>query len=219
MRIRSTFVRRRLREVLHGGLGGAFGGALPALLLGTATACSNVGSLGSVLGSVLGAGAGQPNQVSGYIQGVDTRNRQIGIQQPNGQTVVVAYDNQTQVVYQNQRYPVTSLENGDEVTARIQPLQNGGYYTDVVQVDRSVSGPGTIQSGNVQLLEGTVRQVDQANGLFLLDATSGARLTVQLPRQLSRADLDRFRGLRPGDYTRFYGVYLGNSRAELRQFN
>ena len=192
-----------------------------ALLLAATSACSSAGSLGSILGSVLGGGAGggQANQVSGTIQGIDARNRQIGIRQSNGQTVAVSYDNQTQVVYQNQNYPVTSLENGDQVTARIQQLQNGGYYTDVVQVDRSVSGPSTTQSGNVQLLQGTVRQVDQANGLFLLDATNGVRVTVQLPPQVTRADLDRFRNLRTGDYTRLYGVYLSSSRVELRQFN
>jgi hypothetical protein len=191
------------------------------MLLLPAAACSSAGSLGNILGSVLGGGAGQGGQVSGYIQGVDTRNRQIGIQQSNGQTLVVAYDNQTQVVFNNQNYPVTALENGDQITARVQQLQNGGYYTDVVQVDRSVSGSGsgTIQSGNVQLLQGTVRQVDQANGLFLLDATNGARVTVQLSRQLTRNDLDRFRSLRAGDYTRLYGVYISNSRVELRQFN
>jgi hypothetical protein len=189
------------------------------LLLATAGACSSAGSLGNILGSVLGGGAGQSNQVSGYVQGVDTRNRQIGVQQQNGQTLVVAYDNQTQVLYQNQNYPVTSLENGDQVTLRIQPLQNGGYYTDVVQVDRSVTGPSSIQSGNVQLIQGTVRQVDQSNGLFLLDASNGSRVTVSLPQQLSRNDLNRFRNLRVGDYARLYGVYLNSSRVELRQFN
>lgn len=193
--------------------------ATTALLLASASACSSAGGLGSILGSVLGAGTGQGNQLSGYVQGVDTRNRQIGIQQSNGQTIAVSYDNNTQVIYNNQNYPVTSLENGDQVTLRIQQLQNGGYYTDVIQVDRSVSGPSTIQSGNVQLLEGYVRQVDQANGLFLLDASNGARITVQLPQQISRNDLDRFRNLRVGDYTRLYGVYLNNSRVELRQFN
>lgn len=192
-----------------------------ALALVFASACSSAGGLGSILGSVLGGGGGggQSNQVSGYIQGVDTRNQQIGIQTSNGQSIAVAYDNQTQVLYQNQRYSVTSLERGDQVTARIQQLQNGGYYTDVVQVDRSASGPSTIQSGNVQLLQGVVRQVDQQNGMFLLDASDGTRVTVQLPQQLSRNELDRFRSLRSGDYTRFYGVYLGNSRVELRQFN
>jgi hypothetical protein len=191
-----------------------------ALLLASASACSSAGGLGSILGSVLGAGTGTgSNQLSGYIQGVDTRNQRIGVQQSNGQTVAVQYDNNTQVLYNNQNYPVTSLENGDQVTLRIQQLQNGGYYTDVVQVDRSVSGPSTTQSGNVQLLQGTVRQIDQQNGLFLLDATNGSRVTVSLPQQISRNDLDRFRNLRVGDYTRLYGVYLNNSRVELRQFN
>ena len=194
--------------------------ATTALLLASASACSSAGGLGSILGSVLGAGTGTgSNQLSGYVQGVDTRNRQIGIQQSNGQTIAVSYDNNTQVLYNNQNYPVTSLENGDQVTLRIQQLQNGGYYTDAIQVDRSVSGPSTIQSGNVQLLEGYVRQVDQANGLFLLDASNGARITVQLPQQISRNDLDRFRNLRVGDYTRLYGVYVNSSRVELRQFN
>jgi hypothetical protein len=193
--------------------------ALAVLLLLPSAACTNAGSLGNILGSVLGGGAGQANQVSGYVRGIDTRNRQIGIQQSNGQTLAVAYDNQTQVLYNNQSYPVTSLENGDQITARIQQLQNGGYYTDVVQVDRSVSGPSTMQSGNVQLVQGTVRQVDQANGAFLLDSNNGGRVTVQLPRQLSRNDLDRFRTLRAGDYARFYGVYLTTTRVELRQFN
>jgi hypothetical protein len=193
--------------------------AAAALLLVPAAGCASAGSLGNILGSVLGGGSGQGGQVSGYIQGVDTRRGQIGIQQSNGQTLVVAYDNQTQVLYNNQNYPITSLENGDQVTARVQQLQNGGYYTDVVQVDRSVSGPSTIQSGNVQLLQGTVRQVDLQNGLFLLDASTGGRVTVQLASQISRNDLNRFRSLRPGDYARLYGVYLGNSRVELRQFN
>ncbi|NUO37786.1 MAG: hypothetical protein HOQ19_00265 [Gemmatimonadaceae bacterium] len=193
--------------------------AAAALLLLPTAACSSAGALGNILGSVLGGGAGQSGQVTGYIQGVDTRRGQIGIQQSNGQTLVVAFDNQTQVLYNNQNYPVTSLENGDQVTMRIQQLQNGGYYTDIVQVDRSVSGPSTIQSGNVQLLEGTVRQVDQQNGLFLLDVSTGGRVTVQLTSQISRTDVNRFRSLRPGDYTRLYGVYLGNARVELRQFN
>ena len=193
--------------------------AAAALLLLPTAACSSAGALGNILGSVLGGGAGQSGQVTGYIQGVDTRRGQIGIQQSNGQTLVVAFDNRSQVLYNNQNYPVTSLENGDQVTMRIQQLQNGGYYTDIVQVDRSVSGPSTIQSGNVQLLEGTVRQVDQQNGLFLLDVSTGGRVTVQLTSQISRTDVNRFRSLRPGDYTRLYGVYLGNARVELRQFN
>jgi hypothetical protein len=197
------------------------------LALGTAlvmmlSACSSMGGLGNVLGSVLGQGGG--NQVSGYVQGIDTRNRQIGIQQSNGQTVAVSYDNQTQVVYQNQNYPVTSLQNGDQVTLRIQQAQNGGYYTDLVQVDQSVSnsrsssGTYGTYGGNLESIQGTVRGVDVNNALFSVDVQNGNRVTVQLPSNLNRNDYNRFQSLRNGDYVRFNGIYLNNGRVELRQF-
>jgi len=53
--------------------------------------------LGNVLGGVLGGGS-QSGQLSGTIRGVDSRSQQISIQESNGQTVPVSYDNQTQVV-------------------------------------------------------------------------------------------------------------------------
>jgi Cu/Ag efflux protein CusF len=189
--------------------------AAVALFLG-ASACSGTGGLGNILGSVLGQGQQQGGQVTGYIQSVDTRSQQVYLQQQNGQTLALGYDNNTQVVYQNQRYNVTNLERGDQVTARVQSTSNGGYYTDYVQVDQSVATGST--QNNVQTLQGTVRGVDQNNGLFTIDLQTGNRVTVQLGSQLSRADIDRFRALRSGDYARFYGVYLGQARAELRQF-
>jgi hypothetical protein len=198
--------------------------AASALLATALSGCSSMGGLGNVLGGVLNQGSGSGNEVSGYVQGIDTRSRQIGIQQGNGQTVAVSYDNQTQVVYQNQNYPVTALENGDQVTLRIQPMQNGGYYTDLVQVNQSVSGSrgsgGTsgTYGGNLESIQGTVRGIDQSNGLFALDVNNGNRVTVQLPSNLSRSDYNRFQNLRNGDVVRFNGVYLNNSRVELRQF-
>ena len=186
-----------------------------ALILATLGACSQAGSLGNVLGSVLGGG--QQNQVSGIVQGVDTRNQQIGLQQSNGQTVAIAYDNQTQVVYNNQKYPVTSLDRGDQVTARIQNANNGAYYTDLVQVDQPVQGSNTTTGGNVQTLQGTVRQIDFQNGLFTMDVSS-TRLTVSMPYSPSRTDLDRFQRLRSGDVVRIAAVPLNNTRVELRQF-
>jgi len=181
-------------------------------------ACSNTG-LGNVLGSVLG-GAGQgANQVSGYVQGVDTRSQYIALQSSSGQSVNIQYDNQTKVVYNNQSYPVTSLDRGDQVTARIQSTNNGSYYTDLVQVDRPVQGSnGSTASGNVQTIQGTVRGIDMQNGLFSLDMGTGTRVTVSMPYSPSRADQNRFQNLRQGDYVRIAGVYLNNTRVELRQF-
>jgi hypothetical protein len=191
-------------------------GAAAALMFASVGACA--GNLGNVLGGVLGGGgATQNGQLSGTIRGVDTRSQQISIQESNGQTVPVTYDNQTQVVYQNQRYSPTSLENGDRVTARVQANGNS-YYTDYVQVDQSVSSVGG-SSSNVQLLQGTVRQVDRRNGLFTVDINNTGTLTVTLPNNLSTNDVNRFNNLRSGQFISFYGTYLNNSQIQLRQFN
>ena len=192
--------------------------ALTMFVLG---ACSQAGSLGSVLGSVLGGQQGAGQRVSGTIQSVDTRSQRINLRQSNGQTVALGYDNQTQIVYQNQNYGVTSLEYGDQVTARVQSAQNGAYYTDLVQVDQPVAGSNTGTSGTsnsqLQTLQGAVRRVDQANGWFEMN-TGNVTLIVSLPYNPSRADQQRFQNLRVGDVVRFTGVYLNNNRVELRQF-
>lgn len=196
-----------------------------ALALASLGACSQAGALGSVLGSVLGGGqqGGQQGggQVSGTVRSVDTRNQQIALQQSNGQTVAIGFDQQTKVVYQNQNYAVTSLENGDQVTARIQQTQNGAYYTDYVQVDASVqstTGSSNSTSGAVQSLQGSVRRVDVGNGWFEMSTSSNATITVSMPYNAARSDVQRFQGLRNGDVVRFTGVFLNNSRVELRQF-
>jgi outer membrane lipoprotein SlyB len=191
--------------------------AAAALVVASLGACSG-NSLGSVLGSVLGGGSqSSEGQLTGTVRGVDSRSQQIAIQQSNGQTVAVNYDNQTQVVYQNQNYSPTALENGDRVTARVQANGNS-YYTDYVQVDQSVRGTTGGTSSNLQSLQGTVRQIDRANGLFTVDVNNNNTLTVSLPYNLSNTDINRFNSLRPGDFVRFYGTYLNNSRVELRQF-
>lgn len=201
---------------------GARIGAL-IIMAGAFAACANTGGLGGVLGSVLGGGS---QQISGTVRSIDTRGQLITIQESNGRNATLTFDNQTQVVYQNRNYPVTSLEYGDQVTARIQGSSNNGNstYTDLIQVDQSVSNSGTYGTGagtggnNVQTLQGTVRQVDTRNGLFTIDVGGNVTLTVTMPYRPNNADLNRFQNLRSGDYVRFYGVFVNNSRVELRQF-
>jgi hypothetical protein len=182
-----------------------------ACLLVAAGACSQ-------LGSILGGAGGSPqsNQVSGYIEDVNTRTQQIAIQTSGGQRVVLSYDNQTAVVYQNQNYPVTALERGDQVTARVQSTSNGAYYTDLVQVDQSVSSASG-GAGSVQSLQGTVGQIDRSNGVFRLDGNNTS-VIVSLPYNVRQSDLNTFQNLRVGDRVRLYGVFVNNSRVELRQF-
>src|SRR6266550_470693 len=159
-----------------------------AVIVASAGACAG-NSLGNILGGVLGGGSGsQSGQLSGTIRGLDTRSQQIAIQESNGQTVPVYYDNQTQVVYQNQNYSPTALQNGDRVTARIQANGNN-YYTDYVQVDQSVNGTGS-GSSNLQMLQGTVRQIDRQNGWFTVDADTYKKLTVTVPYNVSSNDIN-----------------------------
>ena len=186
----------------------------------SASACSQAGQLGEILGSVLGGGGGQ---VAGTVRGVDTRSQQLSLQQSNGQTVALAFDNQTRVVYQSRVYSVTSLENGDQVNARVQQLQDGSYYTDSVQVTQPIAGSGSttgsVGNETVQLVRGTVGQIDRTNGLFTLNMSSNVVVTVSLPYNTSSADRTRFQNLRVGDSIQLYGVYISNTRVELRQFN
>jgi hypothetical protein len=195
------------------------GGAV-ALIMTMGAACSSMGNVGDILGSVLGGGGTGAQMATGTIRTVDTRNQQISLRQSNGQDVAIAYDNQTQVLYQNRAYAVTSLESGDQVQARVQQLQNGGYYTDSVWVTQPVQGSGTTTTGsqNVQSLQGAVRSVDRNNGQFTVDVGNGTTITVSMPYNAASADVNKFNSLRTGDSVRFYGVYLNTARVELRQF-
>lgn len=175
--------------------------------------CAQTGSLGDILGGVLNA----PSQtLSGTIQDVDTRTQQILVRTSDNQTVAVSYDERTDVVYQQQNYPVTALEAGDQVNLRLAETSNGRYYTD--RIDVTASGGGT-SSGDVQLVQGTVRNIDYTNGAFTLATSNQGTLTVTLPYNPRSSDVDRFRSLRSGDYVRLYGTYLSSTRVELRQFN
>jgi hypothetical protein len=191
-----------------------------ALVLSSAVAlggCAGAGGLGDILGGVLNAPA---QSMAGTVQGVDTRAQQIFVRTTDNQTVAVRYDNNTAVVYQNQNYPVTALESGDQVSVRITTTTNGAYYTDRIDVTSSVSsgGSGSNNNDNVQQIAGTVRQIDLNSGRFTISTNNQGTLTVTLPYNSRQSDVDRFRNLRSGDYVRLYGTYLSNSSVQLYQF-
>jgi hypothetical protein len=185
----------------------------------TLGACSSAGSLGSVLGSVLGTGTGA-QQLSGSVSTVDTRNQQISIRQSNGQTIPVSYDANTKVVYQSKVYAVTNLDPGDEVVARITTTQNNAYYTDSITVTQSATTTTTSggEVASTQQLQGTVRSINRTYGTFVVDIGSGTEITVSMPYNPRSTDVQTYNNLRVGQSVRFYGVYLNNTRVELRQF-
>lgn len=186
------------------------------MLAASLAACSSTGGLGGILGGVLGGLGGGGNQVSGTVQSVDTRNLQVIVTQSNGQAVALNYDNSTSVVFNNQNYSVTSLERGDQITAVVQQLQNGGYYTSQIQVNQSVSG--NVGGGNQLSFEGTVRQVNVQSGWFTMDTYNSGRITVTIPYNARSNDVTRFQNLRSGDYARIYGTVISSGQVQLGQF-
>jgi len=189
-------------------------GAAAAIILASVGACAN-SQLENIVGGI--GGVGQNGQLSGTIRSVDSRSQQIAIETSSGQTVPVSYDSQTQVVYQSLNYAPTALVNGDQVTARVQ-ASGDSYYTDYVLVDQSVTSTGNGNgSSKVQLMEGTVRQVDRRNGLFTIDMNLNTP-SVTLPANVSAKDLDRFNTLRTGSSIRFFGKYLSDAQIQLVQF-
>lgn len=111
--------------------------ALGAALLAT-SGCSNLGSIGNILGSVLGGqGAQQRQQIDAEIQQVDANGGRLYVRTQDGQQGTIRVDSRTQVVYNNQQYPVTALERGDVVRIQLQQTQNNELYATRIDVLRS----------------------------------------------------------------------------------
>jgi hypothetical protein len=192
---------------------------LIAVLL-LASGCSQAGNLGEILGGVLNAPTAGVNQANGTIQSVDTRSQVVYIT-TNGQNVGFRYDNNTQVSYQNQNYPVTALERGDQVSVQFEQTSQNVYYVSIIQVNQSVSSTtssGTYNDGRIYVLQGNVRTIDRTNGVFTMNTQDGQTVTITMPYNPRSNDVTRFNQLRNGDYVRLQGELLNNTRFELRQF-
>lgn len=190
---------------------------LGVAMLGSA-ACAELGALEDVLGGVLGAGT-QGGELVAEVQRVETGTQQIQVRTQDGQMGAVGYDNRTQVVYQQQQYPVTALEAGDIVAMRLQEDNLGNLYTDYIQVRQSVQErTGTGAAGQLQRIEGTVGQIDTQRGLFELHGQQGESTVVSLPYNPRSEDVERFRRLRSGDRVRVEGRFVSQTRFELERF-
>lgn len=191
----------------------------------TVTGCQNLGGLGNVLGGVLNPGGQQQQggEVYGEVRAIDTQRQVLQIQTNNGQVGNVYFDNRTKVVYQQREYPVTALEQGDQIGLRVQQTQQGAAYTDYIFVTQSVQERGGQGGGDggygtgMTVLEGRVGAVDYNRGEFQLSTNRGT-VVVYMRYGASAADADRLRRLRNGDYVRVEGRLTSNSRFELERF-
>ncbi len=193
--------------------------ALAAALVAGGCASGAGGPLGGVLGGILNPSGS--NTVSGAIAGVDTRSQIVYVNTANGQQIPVQYDNNTQVVYQNQTYPVIDLQRGDQVNVQLQGTGNGGYYTSYIQVTQSVQNSSTYPGsygGNYQTLGGSVSQINYQNGSFVLTESTGASYLVQMPYNPRQSDVQTFNSLRNGQFVRVQGQFISQSTFQLSSF-
>ncbi|SOD04080.1 hypothetical protein SAMN05216486_1233 [bacterium JGI 053] len=216
-------------------MNGLMRGLRGAVVLGAGLAiagCSQLGTLGNVLGGVMQPGAGSGSaQVAGTVRYVDTQRQMLQVTTTNGQTGNVYFDNRTQVVYQQQNYPVTALEQGDEVQLQLQQDQQGNYYASYIMVTRSVTDNGGYNSnggynnggynnggynnGGMIQTEGRVGWIDYQRGQFQL-VTSGRTYTVMMSNNVAASDVNRFRSLRQNTYVRVQGQMVGNNQNQLQ---
>jgi exosome complex RNA-binding protein Csl4 len=160
------------------------------------------------------------NDVVGEVQVVDTRAREIEIRTDSGRTSVIRYDDRTQVVYRQRNYPVSNLERGDYVAARIQRDRDGRDFTDTITVRESVQDRGSSGGGRGRLdrAEGRVEYVDSRRGTFEIRDQRNRLIVVSVPFNAPRQVIDRFNRLRDGDSVRIEGRAAGNDRFELENF-
>ena len=159
------------------------------------------------------------NEIVGEVIDVDNRSREIEIRADSGRTSMVRYDNNTQVLYRQRTYPVTNLERGDYVAARVQQDRDGRYTTNTITVRESVQDRGgTVGARPPGSNRRTGRVCRQPPRHFRAArfAQSAGRRRGRL--QCTQAVTDRFNRLRNGDQVRIEGRSVSADRFELESF-
>jgi hypothetical protein len=158
------------------------------------------------------------------VERLDTSAREIHLRPNDSRTRVVGYSTEARVMYRGREYPVTQLEAGDIVAMRLRQDSRGNSYTDLIRVqegiqDRNQSrGDGASPGRGIQTLAGRVEQLDFQRSSFEIRGQSRDRIIISLSDNARRADVDRFRALRSGDYVRVEGRFLNRERFELDSF-
>ena len=170
--------------------------------------------------------ASQPvqDEIVATVERINTGSRQIGLRPNDGRTRVVGYSTDTRVMYRGREYPVSQLEAGDVVAIQLRQDSRGNSYTDLIRVQESIQdrdqrrGDTSRSSTGIQTVDGRVEQVDFQRNSFEMRDQSRERVLVSLPDNARRSDVDRFRGLRSGDYVIVEGRFLDRERFELEGF-
>jgi hypothetical protein len=98
-------------------------------------------------------------------------------------------------MYRGREYPVSELEAGDIVAMQLRQDSRGNSYTDLIRVqervgDRDQSRGDTSRPGTgIQMVDGSVEQVDFQRSSFEIRGQSRNRVIVSLPDNAQRSDV------------------------------
>jgi hypothetical protein len=144
----------------------------------------------------------------GTLEEADHNRQELYLRTEGGQSQVLTYTDRTRVIINGEETPVSRLNRGDVIEVRMHGTADGRTLADSIRVRESGS------AGN-RTIEGTVERVLSDRGVLELRTTSGSLTTVYLPKGSSEQTVEEFSRLRPGDFVRFQGVFLGERQFEL----
>jgi predicted RNA-binding protein with TRAM domain len=116
--------------------------------------------------------------VRGTVRYIDASRRTIELDRSTGGSLVLDFETNTPVHFNNQSYRVTDLERGDEVEIRVRDLGGNRWIAQDVTVIRSVSGTnnGTwndnSSSTTRSTIRGTVASIDRSRRTFQLQGAN-----------------------------------------------
>jgi hypothetical protein len=163
------------------------------------------------------------NDIVGEVERVDLGSRRIYLRPDRGDSRIVAFRADAQVLYRGREYPVSRLEPGDLVAMQMMRRDSrGDSYAHLIRLQESVrdqSRSGLRESApQIQALSGRVEGVDFRRNSFDLNDQPGKPLLVVLSENARDSDRERFRTLRTGDRVRIEGKFTGPDRFELLSF-
>jgi len=173
-----------------------YGAAVFALLL--VTACGTTG------GNIFGNNNSNPTHIRGTVDSVDTGSRVIYLVNAysdngtmlssggnSGNSIRVAYDNNTSVQYQGRTYSPADLERGDQVDVYTNGNSSNSLYASSITVTSDVRTSGNYPNNNypnnnypnngsyASTIHGTIRSIDMNRRTIAVDPGYGSYITVQ----------------------------------------
>jgi hypothetical protein len=165
---------------------------------------------------------GQPDVV-GSVERVDLGARRLYLRPNGGESRVVVYSRDAQVLYRGREYPVTRLAPGDVVAMQIKQDTRGESYVDLIRIQEEnvserVKREDFTAARRIERLAGTVQSINRRDDSFQLDSRPGQIVSVLLSENVRDSDRERFRTLRSGDHVRIEGKYVSYDRFEMLSF-